>query len=793
MPTIARTVVLCLLLAVFIVPWGDRVEVLAQSSGVPTIVPGYGSTVEAWWATHPYNPAAAGYRAPGTITSPTTVINAAAPNLQAAVDACPATGCQIKLVAGATYGGANIVGKHHLHIVGQSGSVIAGQIWMAGCQQGIDDYGALAVGVRWRDAWAIDCITTGRASDIYIRDVTMDGHGQDNVLIHARATQDLLVDRVTFRNTAVTGGHPAQVVAGVWTDNIAVRASAFTGQANWAVYVDGCHGCVFVGNDSRQLDPPSGVYLALTNDDFSGDIDGNGTVDSNAENRMSQYLVYAGNTLGPPGPGRTAFQHQAQHLLISGNTVNGDVGNFSHSNARSPIQAYPRSYDYWDIIVRANTVTGAAGDLATFAADPAAIQDCQRAGRTAATCMKLGKYTVADNRVGTSVSRWGVEAGDATWAPVFDPRVITNNAIASTPAAATPTKTPAPATATPTRAPAVGATATPAPAGAMKHAIFDDANRHTAASFEAFVRDAKTRGFTGVVMVNGSLAGNDAMLARADAVGGMRVWIGAMDEQNAYIGSGTADITSARAVAYPIADTFKAHASFGGYYIRDEPSAADGPKVRLLAQAFRERDPNHDRFAVLNDNATDVAANWSSDMTILAISIYPADTPDKPECQFDNLFTVYPAAQRARTSQTVPLLIVTQAHGGAFNLRYPTLQELRGQARLAQDDSRAAMIAWFAYTSQQGWQGLKDSPDRLTEAERIAKGTQTGPSCDGGAPPTPTTVPPTNTPVPPTPTRTPTNTPTSTPTPTPVCIRHLYLDGTDTGLRVQAARSECGA
>ena len=258
--------------------------------------------------------------------------------------------------------------------------------------------------------------------------------------------------------------------------------------------------------------------------------------------------------------------------------------------------------------------------------------------------------------------------------------------------------------------------------------MFDDHNI-SGSRVEKIVRDIRSRGFDSLMWANGSLDEEDQSLAVTDRLG-FDVFLGPASELNTrwwWKSSGPSTIQEARRVGYPLVDRLKRHPSLRGYYIVDEPGLDLIDKVRLMIQAFRERDAARPIFPVLIglDRADPIVDAARPD--VMLIDVYPIGEHNAP-CDFtmsgfgysDRDFVGYVREVAREKPAATPLWMILQTHGlAAVGLRQPLIEEVRKQFWLAVGEG-AQGIFWFIYTSQQGWVGLEDNPSLYDEVTSLA-------------------------------------------------------------------------
>ncbi|AEB12536.1 hypothetical protein Marky_1804 [Marinithermus hydrothermalis DSM 14884] len=374
--------------------------------------------VEVWWASHPYNPESPNFIPVGGIQSPDPVLNVRdefGGNIQAAIDALPASGGTLYFPPG-TYGGNwTLVGKSNVHFISDGGAVLTGVGFVVGCTDAID-YQRLMERVRVeKNPDAINCVTDGRIENIYFKNLTFDGGGTQLLAITIRAARQVLFDNVTFQNYRDPGNyHRGLINATAWVDDIWVRDSRFLGSERWAVYFDGCFACGVIGSEIAG-NFGNGGLLILTNQDADFDINGDGIFQEN-EIRQANHIVVANNTFGGLHQG---IQITGKDALVVGNTATADQAIFVQFSAKCD-QVNPNAgihSVFNNLRVENNRVAGVNAFVRVNA-----YPDGCGSGNT----MEIGGYYVAGNTVerfyGTNPGLVVEVSG-----PIVDPRVITDN------------------------------------------------------------------------------------------------------------------------------------------------------------------------------------------------------------------------------------------------------------------------------------------------------------------------------------------------------------------------------
>lgn len=305
-------------------------------SGVPQVrLPAFGTPVEAYWQTHPYNPSSPTYIPVGAIESPANRVHlASGQSIQAAIDAMGPAGGTIILAPGGTYAGFSIFAKSNIHIISEdpvNRPTIVGQVRLAVHQlaaqlPGYDGYAAFDLGLKNNDPFFWD-LFRNPTRNFYFKNVIFDG---GNSVLHNNLhhVQDVLFDNVRMQNFR----YPSQAEKhhrGTWNgneglDNIFWRNCQFASSEQYIFYLDGAHVSGVIGStiDASHFD---GGPLFLTNDDFSEDVDGDGVIEWQ-EQRNAKYNVVANNTVYASGTDRVLYDFVAvtgEHTLVQGNTLDG--------------------------------------------------------------------------------------------------------------------------------------------------------------------------------------------------------------------------------------------------------------------------------------------------------------------------------------------------------------------------------------------------------------------------------------------------------------------------------------
>jgi hypothetical protein len=385
--------------------------------GVPSLPPEYGRDVESWWSDHPFNPDSVSF-AP-TIDSPQPQVDVRAQyngDIQAAIDALPASGGTLYFPAGTYEGTFSLIGRSHVHLLGEPGAVIRseGTHTLAGCELSVN-YAAFAQKVLARTPDALDCLVNNRIRDIYVKGLTFDGAGRSLQAIRISAAQDIVFDDVTLKGYSDPQNlHRGLVSGNASLENIWFRNVNFVGRERFALYLDGLHGGGVI-NSTIENGFGSGGLLFLTNDDFSRDYNGDGLIDR-SEQRSAQYVVVYGNQFA--GGIDNAVTAMGRNLLVKKNVVASPIVSLVRFDAKSSHVDARLVYEYTDNRVVENRVRSVR-ELVMISAAP----DCP----LTVNCARSGQYQVRKNVVETLSSFRDIvtETG-----PIAGPNLRSENCIA---------------------------------------------------------------------------------------------------------------------------------------------------------------------------------------------------------------------------------------------------------------------------------------------------------------------------------------------------------------------------
>lgn len=715
----------------------------------PTPVPGgaggsmpqyavdFSKDVESWWAAHPFNPDNPANVPVGSITNvagvPTVNVRQQyGSNLQAAIDALPASGGTLVLDAG-SYSSFQLIGKHNIHFVSNGGAVIGGSSEIAPITEALT-YGTFNTCSFYRDAKCIAALQN-QTSNIYFKNVTFDGGGSATSAINLHAVRGVVFDNVTFQNFVNPhSGHGGLVNGNSTLNNVWLRNCRFVGSQRYAIYLDGAHGSGVI-NSTIENGFDNGL-LFLTNDDFTLDVNGNGTLDM-AERRTGNYVVVYGNTFRGSNI-YSVVQATAANMLIKNNTAQGSLTYFAAFDIRNSNRGIVYNF-YGTRLVgnRTQNLTYFSEWGGTLVCDPGAGQ----------TCARMGQYQNRDNVIQNAGSFRAIAIQDTTTTSQMDgPYVNSNNCVngkidgtgaACNGGSTAPTSTPSPVAPTavpPTAVPPTAVPPTAVPPGGNVNfplGVFEDGNFQNSGNFGATIDNLRAHNLDSVYFVNTWARGGD-MLNISDSKG-FDVYYNLNEGWDQWFNvSVTENIETARSIYYPLVDAVKNHSSLKGYNVLDEPTNNLQTKVALAVQAMQERDPDRLVMPTLIGIGRADPICTAAKPDVMMLDVYPfgsknaaCDTTMNGFGYPTYDFTDYVRAIVKSKPAGTPLWMILQAHSvgdgsEGWHLRAPTAPEMREQNWLAIGEG-ATGIFWFIYSSEQGWLGLQDSPTLFNEVSSLAQ------------------------------------------------------------------------
>ena len=714
-----------------------------ETAGVPQYAVDFNQNVETWWSEHPFNPESPAYVPVGGIENfaglpELNVRQQYGSNLQAAVDALPATGGTLVLDAG-TYSAFNLVGKNNIHFISGGGAVIGGSSEVAPISQALD-YGTFNSCSFYGDPVCIAALQN-QTSNIYFKNITFDGGGTAMSAIDLHAVRGVVFDNVTFQNYANPhSGHGGLINGNSTLNNVWCRGCRFAGSQRYAIYLDGAHGSGIL--DSTIENNFDNGLLFLTNDDFTLDINRNGELDA-SERRLGNYIVVSGNTF----EGNNIYsvvQATAANMLIRNNTVLGSLTYFASFDIRNSNRGIVYNF-YGTRLVGNHTrnLTYLSEWGGTLACNPSAGQ----------TCARMGQYELRDNVIQNAGSYRDLALHDPSTLTQMDgPYVTANNCVngyveetgaacsgtaaTATPRPPVPTQTPLPEpTATPTLPAAPTTTPVPTAVGdpaAFPLGVFEDGNFQNSSTFGGMIDDLRAHNLNSVFFVNTWSSGGD-MLNVSDNKD-FDVYYNLNEGWEAWFNNPTApvDIATARSTFYPLIDAVKDHPSLKGYNVLDEPTNDLQSKVALAVQAYQERDPDRLTMPTLIGIGRADPICTASQPDVMMLDVYPFSA-DNAACDTTMRAFGYPTYDFVDYVREIvqskpagaPLWVILQTHSfgdgsESWHLRAPTAPELREEQWLAIGEG-ATGVFWFIYSSEQGWTGLQDNPALFSEVSSLAQ------------------------------------------------------------------------
>jgi hypothetical protein len=405
-----------------------------DSDGVPRSPDAlnWSQDVETWWAGHWMNPLSSYYVT--NIISPRNVLDVDATyagDLQAAIDALPATGGTLKLGAASSYGRVVVTGKSNVHFIGGGATKIRGvQLWGAAiCQT----YTTWFTGLRTLDSTAVAAVTN-RPRNFYFSNIIFDGQNDVcstsdntayNTAVFYRGVREILFDSCTFQNYVdeAPGGdwtHPGTCAGNGFVEGLWFRNCVHNGSVHEHVFCDGLHdggavGCTFSTNAASHF------WLDLNNNDFSIDLDGSGAL-SDFENRHSHWIAFYGNTFARSNApaGNEAMALTAGHVLFKGNTQTG-----TGLGARVFLLLQTREYNPYGLPSGQYQSYGSVVDGNTFSRASYVIKVDGQSGQTftpPASAGHIGYTTVKNNVMTGTFTGWVSDV-----APLDQATALSNN------------------------------------------------------------------------------------------------------------------------------------------------------------------------------------------------------------------------------------------------------------------------------------------------------------------------------------------------------------------------------
>ncbi len=310
------------------------------ATGVPAVDPDYAGDVREWWSRHPINPKSPVSQKEIASPSPRMSLKSG-DSINEAVAKLPAGGGTIQLAAG-RYEPFTIIGRNHIHILGpdEGEAIITGHSYIAVCEEAMDyvKFDTLVShfdNQKYKDKRVWD-LYRQPVSDFVLRNLVFDGEGKTVVdfpgpngikglggALGFKRVRDAIVENCTFRNylDAKDGLQHCGLAWGHYgLTNVWFRRCHFVGNARYAVYFDGAHGCGLLDCTMEGTGFKDGGLLFLANHDFTDDQNENGKIDP-VEEKCAKFLVIAGNRF--EGRFSAPIRITGQNCLIAGNAAQG--------------------------------------------------------------------------------------------------------------------------------------------------------------------------------------------------------------------------------------------------------------------------------------------------------------------------------------------------------------------------------------------------------------------------------------------------------------------------------------
>jgi hypothetical protein len=280
-----------------------KTTALTRATGVPDVPIDWTQTPAARWAAHPLNETANGtYTVQTHPVGAHITVGATRDDIQAAVDA--AFGPTTILIDAGTYtiptsNPLRIYGKSNLHFVAVGGQVVfvpGGSVPAAPTtdytlqmiflgpgletlEGGASPYANYNAGVDTGSNSPIPWIDYyhNPSTDIYFKNITFNGGGRLICPLSFTSVRRVMFDGCVWTNlrdsSEASGGtdgfHWGSICGNTRMDQVLFRGCTFDGPGRWGLYLDGSHGALLVGCTFNGSAYGSGIWVALTNDDFS--------------------------------------------------------------------------------------------------------------------------------------------------------------------------------------------------------------------------------------------------------------------------------------------------------------------------------------------------------------------------------------------------------------------------------------------------------------------------------------------------------------------------------------------
>lgn len=152
-----------------------------------------------------------------------------------------------------------------------------------------------------------------------------------------------------------------------------------------------------------------------------------------------------------------------------------------------------------------------------------------------------------------------------------------------------------------------------------------------------------------------------------------------------------------------IAGLVKRSAATWGYYVADEQSPRDAPRVAAFSRHLRTLDPHHPRLAIAagEDSVADLLAPYATSADVIGADSYPVGTGQR----LDRVRFIGRVVRAVARSNHRKSAIVLQAFnwssypeaGRRPTPRWPTLTEMRTMRDIAIRAAGPSLILWYSY------------------------------------------------------------------------------------------------
>ncbi len=399
------------------VPSMEMLEPRLLLDGVPDIdLPVRGTPVDQWWEAHPFNPDSTNYDTNITHDGPVLDVADYGNSIQSAINALPAGGGIIQLAPGGVYGGFSITDRSGVHIVCEGGeATITGFNHLLGSQLMVD-YGQFDSWLNTNDPAAWEAFRNPQ-SNFYFKNLTFDGGGTQLYSMMLRRVNDVVFESCTWQNYRDPGDrfHRGVICGAMGMDNVWLMNCHIDGDTPYALYLDGAHVSGVV-NTTMSGNRRQGGLLYLTNDDFTEDVDGDGTYEWHEE-RNGKYIVIDGcEMVGGNAPSFAAMT--SEYSLVQDNVCDHGINTFVSLDSRSG-SSKPVSYEFYGNKILGNTLHD------SFVAFVKLYNSGYLAAGPNDGVPLMGKYEVAHNTV--DQLRTGTPFVSEAGGPIDGPNYVWDN------------------------------------------------------------------------------------------------------------------------------------------------------------------------------------------------------------------------------------------------------------------------------------------------------------------------------------------------------------------------------